>query len=142
MSYYAGLDVGRYLWGFSNGVGDALTEDFAEWFPSTPAWAAYSGRIAWDIRCKDSGEGSQWGSRCLLLPEVSNMTVLVIKTVAHRHQRQRAVPDLLPPVAPPTCTAAALSVTASSPSAHAPGGAGSSNVARVASATTAMTLAT
>ncbi|KAF0887635.1 hypothetical protein E2562_002352 [Oryza meyeriana var. granulata] len=85
--YYAGLDVGRYLWGFSNGVRDALAEDLAEWLRSTPAWAAHGGRdhflvggrIAWDFRREDSGEGSQWGSRLLLLPEASNMTALVIE---------------------------------------------------------------
>ncbi|XP_040385568.1 xyloglucan galactosyltransferase KATAMARI1 homolog [Oryza brachyantha] len=85
--YYAGLDVGRYLWGFSNGVRDALAEDLAEWLRSTPAWAAHGGRdhflvggrIAWDFRREDGGEGSQWGSRLLLLPEATNMTALVIE---------------------------------------------------------------
>ncbi|KAL5205494.1 hypothetical protein ABZP36_033703 [Zizania latifolia] len=84
--YYAGLDVGRYLWGFSNSVRDALSEDLVEWLRSSPAWAAQGGRdhflvggrIAWDFRRED-GKGSQWGSRLLLLPEAMNMTALVIE---------------------------------------------------------------
>jgi hypothetical protein len=80
--YYAGLDVGRHLWGSSN---DALAEDLAAWLRSTPAWAArggrdhflVSGRIAWDFRRQD---GDDWGSRLLLLPEASNMTALVLES--------------------------------------------------------------
>ncbi|KAF0889528.1 hypothetical protein E2562_026942 [Oryza meyeriana var. granulata] len=67
--YYACLDVGRYLWGFSNGVCDALAEDLIEWLQS-PAWATHDGRdhfllggrIVWDFRREDGGEGSQWAA--------------------------------------------------------------------------------
>ncbi|PUZ67554.1 hypothetical protein GQ55_3G445300 [Panicum hallii var. hallii] len=83
--YYAGLDVGRHLWGFSNNVRDALAEDLVDWLRSTPAWAAHGGRdhflvggrIAWDFRRQDGGE---WGSRLLLLPEATNMTALVLES--------------------------------------------------------------
>jgi hypothetical protein len=83
--YYAGLDVGRHLWGSSNGERDALAEDLAGWLRSTPAWAArggrdhflVGGRIAWDFRRQDGGD---WGSRLLLLPEASNMTALVLES--------------------------------------------------------------
>ncbi|CAL4891514.1 unnamed protein product [Urochloa decumbens] len=83
--YYAGLDVGRHLWGHSNGVRDALAEDLVRWLRSTPAWAKrggtdhflVAGRIAWDFRRQRGGD---WGSRLLLLPEVSNMTALVLES--------------------------------------------------------------
>ncbi|CAL4898489.1 unnamed protein product [Urochloa decumbens] len=83
--YYAGLDVGRHLWGHSNGVRDALAEDLVDWLRSTPAWKArggtdhflVAGRIAWDFRRQRGGD---WGSRLLLLPEVSNMTALVLES--------------------------------------------------------------
>ncbi|KAL6622480.1 hypothetical protein ACP70R_032359 [Stipagrostis hirtigluma subsp. patula] len=83
--YYAGLDVGRYLWGFNNDLRDALAEDLAHWLRSSPAWAAHggrdhflvAGRIAWDFRRED---GSDWGSRLLLLPETKNMTALVLES--------------------------------------------------------------
>ncbi|EES16204.1 xyloglucan galactosyltransferase KATAMARI1 homolog [Sorghum bicolor] len=83
--YYAGLDVGRHLWGFSNDVRDALAEDLVGWLRSSPAWAAHGGRdhflvggrIAWDLRREDGGE---WGSRLLFLPEARNMTALVLES--------------------------------------------------------------
>ncbi|KAF7057253.1 hypothetical protein CFC21_064561 [Triticum aestivum] len=83
--YYAGLDVGRHLWGFSNGVRDALAEDLFEWLRSSPVWAAQGGRdhffvggrITWDFRREVGGE---WGSRLLLLPEAKNMTMLAIES--------------------------------------------------------------
>ncbi|XP_025877543.1 xyloglucan galactosyltransferase KATAMARI1 homolog [Oryza sativa Japonica Group] len=99
--YYPGLDVGRYLWGFSNGVRDLLAEDLAEWLRGTPAWAAHGGRdhflvggrIAWDFRREDGGgEGSQWGSRLLLLPEAMNMTALVIEASPWHRRTDVAVP--------------------------------------------------
>ncbi|XP_062202040.1 xyloglucan galactosyltransferase KATAMARI1 homolog [Phragmites australis] len=82
--YYPGLDVGRYLWRFSNNMRDALAEDLADWLRSSPAWAAHGGqdhflvggRIAWDFR-REEGE---WGSRLLLLPEARNMTALVLES--------------------------------------------------------------
>uniref|UniRef100_A0ACD5Y0K8 Uncharacterized protein n=1 Tax=Avena sativa TaxID=4498 RepID=A0ACD5Y0K8_AVESA len=83
--YYAGLDVGRYLWGFSNGLRDALAEDLVQWLRSSPAWSAHGGRdhflvggrITWDFRRQD---GREWGSRLLLLPEAMNMTSLAIES--------------------------------------------------------------
>ncbi|CAD6267354.1 unnamed protein product [Miscanthus lutarioriparius] len=83
--YYAGLDVGRHLWGFSNDVRDALAEDLVGWLRSSPAWAAHGGRdhflvggrIAWDFQREDGGE---WGSHLLFLPEARNMTALVLES--------------------------------------------------------------
>jgi len=95
--YYAGLDVGRHLWGFSNSVRDALAEDLVGWLRSTPAWAAHGGRdhflvggrIAWDFRRQDGGE---WGSRLLLLPEARNMTALVLESGGPWHVGDVGVP--------------------------------------------------
>ncbi|XVF37855.1 hypothetical protein REPUB_Repub20aG0047000 [Reevesia pubescens] len=49
--FYAGLDVGRYLWG----------------------------RIAWDFRRQPGNDQSDWGSRLMSLPESMNMTMLSIE---------------------------------------------------------------
>ncbi|KAJ1265739.1 hypothetical protein BS78_08G098700 [Paspalum vaginatum] len=94
--YYPGLDVGRHLWGFSNGVRDALAEDLVDWLQAKAAWAAHcgrahflvGGRIAWDFRREDGGE---WGSRLLFLPEAWNMTVLVLES-GPRHAGDVGVP--------------------------------------------------
>ncbi|CAN6356625.1 unnamed protein product [Urochloa humidicola] len=103
--YYAGLDVGRHLWGYSNSVRDALAEDLVRWLRSTPAWAKrggtdhflVAGRIAWDFRRQDGGRGDGdggegWGSRLLLLPEISNMTALVLESSGPWHAGDVAVP--------------------------------------------------
>ncbi|KAL6846980.1 hypothetical protein ACP4OV_022833 [Aristida adscensionis] len=83
--YYAGLDVGRHLWGSTNAARDALAEDLAAWLRASPAWAAHGGRdhflvggrVVWDFRREDGGA---WGSRLLLLPEARNMTALVLES--------------------------------------------------------------
>ncbi|KAJ1265741.1 hypothetical protein BS78_08G098900 [Paspalum vaginatum] len=83
--YYPGLNVGRHLWGFSNGVRDALVEDLVDRLWATPAWAAHGGqdhflvggRIAWHFHREDGGV---WGSRLLFLPEARNMTALVLES--------------------------------------------------------------
>ncbi|XVF37857.1 hypothetical protein REPUB_Repub20aG0047200 [Reevesia pubescens] len=50
--FYAGLDVGRYLWG----------------------------RIAWDFRRQPGNDQSDWGSRLMSLPESMSMTMLSIES--------------------------------------------------------------
>ncbi|TVU45792.1 hypothetical protein EJB05_05294, partial [Eragrostis curvula] len=93
--YYAGLDVGRHLWGsFGNAARDALAEDLAAWLRS---WAAHggrdhflvAGRIAWDFRREE--QGGDWGSR-LLLPEAWNMTALVLESGPWHAATDVAVP--------------------------------------------------
>ncbi|XP_003559614.1 xyloglucan galactosyltransferase KATAMARI1 homolog [Brachypodium distachyon] len=88
--YYAGLDVGRHLWGvqFNNTVRDALADDLVRWLRASPAWAAHggkdhflvAGRITWDFRREDQDGPGEWGSRLLVLPEARNMTMLVIES--------------------------------------------------------------
>lgn len=83
--YYPGLDVGRYLWGFDASVRDATPERLARWLSEKPEWKRMwgrdhflvMGRISWDFRRPDNG--TDWGNKMLLLPEIENMTVLGIE---------------------------------------------------------------
>ncbi|VFQ98839.1 unnamed protein product [Cuscuta campestris] len=90
LPYYAGLDVGRYLWGgFNVSVRDSGALDLAKWVKERPEWAVMggrdhfvvAGRITWDFRRLDDDNGeSSWGNKLMLLPEVRNMTVLTIES--------------------------------------------------------------
>ncbi|XP_018439708.1 probable xyloglucan galactosyltransferase GT12 [Raphanus sativus] len=87
--YFAGLDVGRHLWGYNTMVRDALGTKLARWLRERPEWRKMhgrdhffvAGRIGWDFRrCSD--EASDWGSNLMCLPEFSNTTMLSIETTA------------------------------------------------------------
>ncbi|TVU45789.1 hypothetical protein EJB05_05291, partial [Eragrostis curvula] len=72
--YYAGLDVGRHLWGssFGNAACDALAEDLAGLLRSSQAWAAHGGRDHFLVAGRIA--------RLLLLPELRNVTALVLES--------------------------------------------------------------
>ncbi|CAL9754361.1 unnamed protein product [Musa acuminata subsp. burmannicoides] len=85
--FYAGLDIGRYLWGYNTSVRDATSRDLIRWLKSRPEWSTMggrdhfmvAGRITWDFRRLTDDE-DDWGSKLLVIPEGKNMTVLVIES--------------------------------------------------------------
>ncbi|CAN1780553.1 Probable xyloglucan galactosyltransferase GT12 [Linum perenne] len=87
--FYAGFDVGRYLWGYNATTRDALGVELVQWLRNQPEWNNngmwgrdhffVSGRIAWDLRRDDV---SQWGSKLMMLPESMNMTLLTVETTS------------------------------------------------------------
>ncbi|XP_022761018.1 probable xyloglucan galactosyltransferase GT14 isoform X2 [Durio zibethinus] len=85
--YYAGLDVGRYLWGYNTSVRDSSAYDVVNWLGKKAEWKRMwgrdhffvAGRIAWDFR-RQTGNQSDWGNRLMSLPESMNMTMLSIES--------------------------------------------------------------
>ncbi|KAJ6949144.1 hypothetical protein NC651_003223 [Populus alba x Populus x berolinensis] len=85
--FYAGLDVGRYLWGVEASIRDQSSFDFVKWMVSQPEWKKMwgrdhfmvVGRISWDFRRKTDNE-SDWGSKLRFLPESNNMSMLSIES--------------------------------------------------------------
>ncbi|KAJ4846054.1 hypothetical protein Tsubulata_002573 [Turnera subulata] len=84
--FYAGLDIGRYLWGFNTSVRDQSAFDVLKWLVLKPSWQKMwgrdhflvAGRIAWDFRRKTDNE-TDWGSKLRFLPESNNMSMLAIE---------------------------------------------------------------
>ncbi|KAJ4747853.1 Exostosin family protein [Rhynchospora pubera] len=89
--YYVGLDTGRHMWGHNTSLRerDALLLELFQFLKLRPEWSAkggrdhfiLSGRATWDLRRIDD-IGNQWGGKLLMLPEVKNMTVLLIESNA------------------------------------------------------------
>ncbi|KDP37898.1 hypothetical protein JCGZ_05780 [Jatropha curcas] len=87
--YYAGLDVGRYLWDYNVSFKDALGVDVAKWLSEQPEWKRMTGRdhffvagrIAFDFRRNINNENG-WGNKFMSLPESMNMTMLTIETMS------------------------------------------------------------
>lgn len=86
--FFAGLDASRYLWGgFNTSMRDLYSLELVKWLANKPEWRAFGGRdhflvggrITWDFR-RPIDRDSEWGNKLLLLPQVKNMTVLVIES--------------------------------------------------------------
>ncbi|XVF46524.1 hypothetical protein PTKIN_Ptkin03bG0033900 [Pterospermum kingtungense] len=85
--YYAGLDVGRYLWDTDGFMRDYDALNVVKWLATRPEWKKMwgrdhflvAGRINWDFR-RDPKNESDWGNELLNLPESRNMTMLVIES--------------------------------------------------------------
>lgn len=86
--YYAGLDIGSYLWGgFNVSVRDESPEKLIEWLAQRPEWKKLDGkdhflvggRVGFDFRRK-SDENEDWGSKFMFLPGASNMSILLIES--------------------------------------------------------------
>lgn len=86
--FYAGLDIGRYLFGgVSTLVRDSSGLDLVKWLAEKPEWKKLwgrdhflvAGRIAWDFRRQTDNE-SDWGSKFRFLPESKNMSMLSIES--------------------------------------------------------------
>ncbi|KAG6493944.1 xyloglucan galactosyltransferase KATAMARI1 homolog [Zingiber officinale] len=95
--FYPGLEMGHHLWRSNASVRDAAPLELARWLRSRPVWAAMggrdhfmvSGRITWDFRRWT--EDGDWGSKLLLLPELVNMTTLIIES-SPWHRNDIAIP--------------------------------------------------
>ena len=85
--YYAGLDVGQYLWDFNVSVRDASPIELSNWLSTRPEWKRMwgrdhfliGGRIGFDFR-RRSDNDSDWGTKLMFLPQFSNMTILPIES--------------------------------------------------------------
>eukprot|EP00250_Pteridium_aquilinum_P001530 c11724_g1_i1 orf=622-2922(+) len=83
--YYAGLDVGRYLWQeFSAERRDRVGNQLLEWLGEQKTWKKNGGwghfmmigRITWDFR---RSKDEDWGSGIFNYPSMQNMTRLIIE---------------------------------------------------------------
>ncbi|KAJ7975516.1 xyloglucan galactosyltransferase KATAMARI1-like [Quillaja saponaria] len=87
--FYAGLDVGQYLWDFNIFVRDASPKEQMKWLSKRPEWKRMwgrdhflvGGRIAWDFR-RSLDDDSVWGTKLMLFLEGKNMTLLSIKSAS------------------------------------------------------------
>lgn len=84
--FYAGLAVGKYLWtnNFTSEDRDRHCEMMLQWVHDQPYWKKSDGwdhfitmgRITWDFRRSSEQD---WGSRCIYLPGMRNITRLLIE---------------------------------------------------------------
>ncbi|KAK9755243.1 hypothetical protein RND81_01G012200 [Saponaria officinalis] len=86
--FYAGLDVGRYLWNGNVKIRDAKSNELVKFLREKPEWKRLygrdhfmvAGRISWDFMRVSDRKNPGWGNRLFLLPEVQNMTSLSIES--------------------------------------------------------------
>ncbi|TXG72923.1 hypothetical protein EZV62_001502 [Acer yangbiense] len=87
--FYAGLDLGRYLWDYNTSIRDSCAFDIAKWLVEKPKWKRMlgrdhffvGGRIGWDFR-RQTDINSDWGNKLMSLPEFMNMTMLSIESTS------------------------------------------------------------
>nr|VDD13820.1 unnamed protein product [Brassica oleracea] len=85
--YYPGLDLMRFLWGPFPFMRDAAALDLMKWLRERPEWKTMddrdhfmvAGRTTWDFM-RTPGNESDWGNRLMILPEIRNMTMLLIES--------------------------------------------------------------
>ncbi|MBA0599791.1 hypothetical protein Gorai_005996 [Gossypium raimondii] len=88
--FYAGLDVGRYLWNYNTSVRDSLPYDIVDWLRNRAEWKRLwgrdhffvAGRIAWYLR-RPTENQPNWGNKLMPLPESMNMSMLSIETSSY-----------------------------------------------------------
>jgi len=97
--YYAGLDVGQYLWGgFNVSTRDASPKELVKWLSQQPEWKRMwgrdhfivGGRIGWDFK-RVTDMNDDWGTKLMLLPEARNMSILLIES-AGSEENEFAIP--------------------------------------------------
>ncbi|CAL5391912.1 unnamed protein product [Camellia sinensis] len=98
--FYAGLDIGRYLWGFNTSIRDSAPIELAKWVSEKPEWKSMggrdhffvAGRVTWDFR-RQTDNDSDWGNKLMSLPEFKNMTILIIESYSQaKTNRDFAIP--------------------------------------------------
>ncbi|XP_057497695.1 probable xyloglucan galactosyltransferase GT13 [Actinidia eriantha] len=83
--FYAGLELGRYLWGFNSSMRDSGAIDMLKWLVEKPEWKRFwgrdhffvVGRTTWDFRRLHD---SDWGNNLMYMPQVKNITILGIES--------------------------------------------------------------
>ncbi|KAF9596755.1 hypothetical protein IFM89_013302 [Coptis chinensis] len=96
--FYAGFDIGRYLWGFNRSIRDSTSHDVMKWLTSRPEWKALgggdhfllAGRVTWDFR-RVTDKDSDWGNNLMVVPPAKNMSMLVIES-SPWHSNDFAIP--------------------------------------------------
>jgi hypothetical protein len=92
--YYAGLDVGKYLWGgFNISIRDESPKELMKWLAQKPQWRKMygkdhflvGGRIGYDFR-RRSDDIEDWGTKLMFLPEASNMSILIIESSGYENE--------------------------------------------------------
>ncbi|KAL9247724.1 hypothetical protein vseg_021126 [Gypsophila vaccaria] len=86
--FYVGLDVARHLWNTDANVRDSSGFELVKLLKRKPEWKRWwgrdhffvAGRITWDFRRSSNSKDPDWGTKFLYLPEVRNMTGLVIES--------------------------------------------------------------
>ncbi|XP_074270226.1 putative xyloglucan galactosyltransferase GT11 [Silene latifolia] len=87
--FYSGLDVGRYLWDPNATRTDETSMQLTEYVSKKPEWELLggrdhflvAGRITWDFSRKfDNSTDGNWGNHLLNLPEIKNMTSLLLES--------------------------------------------------------------
>lgn len=97
--FYAGLDVGRYLWGFDTSARDSNPENLMDWLIEKPEWKFMNGtdhflavgRTTWDFR-RQTDDFSDWGNKLIVSPRSRNMTFLIIESCPWCNNNDIAVP--------------------------------------------------
>ncbi|KAJ4779823.1 Xyloglucan galactosyltransferase KATAMARI1 [Rhynchospora pubera] len=97
--YYVGLDTGRHLWTHNISLRDSLLLELFQLLKSRPEWSVkrgrdhfmLSGRATWDLR-RQGDEDHLWGGKLLTLPEVKNMTVLLIEACPWDSDHEFSIP--------------------------------------------------
>lgn len=96
--FYAGLDLGRYLWGFNASTRDSGAIDLFKWLLEEPEWERMkgrdhffiAGRTTWDFRSLTNTDRN-WGSKLMYLPQAKNVTILSLES-SHWIKRDFAIP--------------------------------------------------
>ncbi|XP_019455307.1 PREDICTED: probable xyloglucan galactosyltransferase GT12 [Lupinus angustifolius] len=90
--YYAGLDVGQYLWEYNVTMRDSTPKKLANWLGEQVEWKKMlgkdhfmvGGRIGFDFR-RRTENSSDWGTKLMFLAETSNMSFLPLETSTYEN---------------------------------------------------------
>ncbi|KAL6176348.1 hypothetical protein ACLB2K_052982 [Fragaria x ananassa] len=102
--FYAGLNVGQYLWAYNASIRDASPLELVKWLSNRPErktmWVKdhflVGDRIAWDFR-RQTDSDSDWGSKLMFMPESKNMTLLSIESSSWSNEQAIPYPTYFHP---------------------------------------------
>ncbi|RHN58018.1 putative exostosin [Medicago truncatula] len=97
--FYAGLDAGQYLWEFNISIRDKSPNEFVKWLGQQSQWKRLhgkdhfmvGGRIGCDFR-REGDSDHNWGTKLMFLPEVSNMSFLLIESCKGLYDNEFPIP--------------------------------------------------